>query len=185
MAIDSQGNFIVADNYQNAIYRVSPDGLTKVVTSIPPLQLCPRVLASISIAIDRNGDYLVTIDCPTGQLLKMTPAGEVTVIFDYNPQTHGLYKVVVDPTGQGYFASGVYNVYHISPAVEVKTIAKDLPNNEQGKLVGLTVGPSGDLFVVSNFGATIYEISPDGSQVKVLFHGAPLAFPEGILWIAQ
>jgi sugar lactone lactonase YvrE len=183
MAIDSQGNFIVADNYQNAIYRVSPDGRTKLVSTIPPLQLCPDALAGISIAIDRNGDYLVTVSCPTGQLMRVTPSGEVTVIFDYDPQIDAketVNKVVTDPTGQGYYVTGDTKVYHISPTGEVKLIADGL----QFHLVGLTLGPSGDLFIVSN-NKVIYQVSPDGSQKKVLFQGAPLALPVGIQWIGK
>jgi hypothetical protein len=205
MAVDAQGNFIVVDDDFRfgkwAIFRVDPKGqATQVARIICTGQSSVQVQ---SLLVDQNEDYIVAANCATpvgggdqrltGQLLRVTPAGEVSVILNAanDPRFGGaLWDVEIDPAGSGYYVSGRDNrqspyalsdLYRVTPAGQVTFITEDWPIGDVGDF---TIAPSGDLFLLEDGGVT--QFFTDGSR-KVLSRDrrAPLILPTNIQWVGK
>lgn len=194
MGVDAQGNIILAElqvpgNSQSfTVYRVDSKGRASEV-----VRLCSGTHLgtqfSISLTVDKTGDYIVALTCDkTLQLVRVTPAGEATVIVNNDPKFQGqsgsgdcLHNVILDPAGQGYFLLGCAGIFHISPTGEVAFITEDWPAYG---LTSLAIAPSGDLFAVRGGLLEVIRFFPNGSR-KVLHRGAPLVFPTGILWVGK
>lgn len=197
MAIDQQGNFIIADSTVG-VFRVRPDGLSEMVYRAP--QLCPNVDSIVNdVAIDTNGDYIVAVgglfDCNISQLLRVTPSGEITIIADsrIDPllDLRAIStKIVLDPRGQGYFTHSNVSLTHVSRAGIVSTIDT---HEIKAEMYGMTIGPTGDLVLAAvcyfeprkDCTPGIYQIAPDGSRIEPLYEGKELVYPSSILWIAK
>jgi len=203
MAIDPQGNFIIADSTVG-VFRVRPDGLTTMVYRVP--QLCPNVGSFVNdVVIDTNGDYIVAVgnlvpegglsDCNISQLLRITPSGEATVIADSRMDPllrlrHVWTRIQIDPTGQGYFVLDGVTLAHVSPTGAVSTLDT---REIKAEMYGLAIGPTGELVLAAvcyfeprpDCTPGIYQIAPDGSRIKALYKGTTLVLPRTIQWIAK
>ena len=220
MGIDAQGNFIIAQFYPSVpllgIYRVSPDGVTRLVAHVPP---CPNGASytDMSFVIDKSGDYIVAAVQASGnalqkanggevtlcaQIVRMTPSGETTVMADVNsnPLIRDVYYLVLDPTGQGYYATAPASdsgIIHISPTGQVTSVTGISLQQIKGNINGMSIGPMGDLILGAHcFGDSrpdcrvgIYEIALDGSRVQVLYEASKrkseLVSPGSIQWIPK
>ena len=185
LAIDGEGNFIIGDNGEDAIFRVTPSGESTLVAKLP---YCGS-LNDLAITIDDSGDYIVAPGCGPNPLLKVRSSGKVTQIgTDPSQMGESITSVAISPAwhpaGAGFFLTGYHEVFHVTRDGEVTTIANGFPE----VLTGLTLGPSGDLFVVERNGqrwmSSIYQVSLDGSVV-VSFQGNPLAHPREIVFLAD
>ena len=189
MAVDGQGNFIVihydARSGRNTLSRVDAKGEATEVAL-----LCSYISGGFppasAIAVDKDGNYIAAVSCPTPQLLRITPAGEVTTILDNPPFPNSLnaanviWDIILAPSGQGYYVAGP-DIFHISATGEFTPLLEGWPAIAMN---ALTVGPSGDLFAVNRFNNEVIRFYPDGAR-KVLFRSTTFVYPAGIEWIAQ
>jgi hypothetical protein len=185
MAVDVQGNFIIADNVHNTISKVSPNGKATQVAQLPSCP--PNELDAIPIAIDQDGDYIVALNCQNApKLLRVKPTGEAAVIVDNDPQFSedggtNIVQVMIDPAGQGYLVAVWWGqIFRVSSTGAVTTFAESWGFG----LVSLAIGPGGFLFGVDTFPPQVIEYFPDGSR-KILFRGEPLSHPNGVLVVSQ
>jgi len=75
LEIDVNGDLIVADEYGDAVHKVTQSGVVTTIYSGTPLQ------APEDICIDANGDYFITDDPSTTEnvVYKLTPGGIISV----------------------------------------------------------------------------------------------------------
>jgi sugar lactone lactonase YvrE len=75
-AIDSSGNYVVAEDSADTLSKVTPDGERTVIYNFQ------RYTSPSGVAIDSSGDYIVA-EADTNVLSKITPDGVRTVIYDF------------------------------------------------------------------------------------------------------
>ncbi len=162
LAFDTAGNLYVANYGNNTIAKIAPGGATSVFSSSALLH------QPYGLAFDTAGNLFVANlgDGGTqGSIVKITPAGVVSVIADSTSVPSGT-------TGSGRFGGlafdGAGNLY-----------ASDQPNNRileftPGGVVstfattglvgprGLAFDAAGNLYAVNSFGTTIEKFTPAG-----------------------
>ena len=174
-AVTHEGDFLVGDNLENVVVKVTPEG---EITTIVGLAGTSTGAQGLAIAIAENGDYVI-INSPSTlrQLLRVTPSGEVTRVIQDVPALEDRFTAVAvapagHPLGAGYFVTAFRKLFHATLEGDMTTIAEGF----SGNLADLRVGPSGDLFGLEDFTRTIHQVSPDGA-VEVFARGAPFVFP--------
>ena len=75
-AIDSSGNYIVAEDSADILSRVTPAGKRTVIYNFP------KYTSPSGVAIDSSGNYIVA-EADTNVLSKITPDGVRTVIYEF------------------------------------------------------------------------------------------------------
>ena len=130
LAIDLDGNYIVGDSLAGVI-RVSPQGEMTVVVAAGPTG---RVTATADVAVEASGNYIV-VDKGRGNLLRVTPAGQVSIIHGGSPFTRetsdtpgGPRGVVVDGEGNYILVDeGAIAIFHVTPGGIVTAIFEGPP----------------------------------------------------------
>ncbi len=130
LAIDLDGNYIVGDSLAGVI-RVSPQGEMTVVVAAGPTG---RVTATADVAVEASGNYIV-VDKGRGNLLRVTPAGQVSIIHGGSPFTRqtsdtpgGPRGVVVDGEGNYILVDeGAKAIFHVTPGGIVTAIFEGPP----------------------------------------------------------
>ncbi len=183
LAVTHEGDFLVGDNLENVVVKIRPEG---EITTIVSLAGTSTGAQGLAIAIAENGDYVI-INSPSTlrQLLRVAPSGEVTRVIQDVPALEDRFTAVAiapadHPLGAGYFVTAFRKLFHVTLEGDMTTIAEGF----SGNLADLTVGPSGDLFVLENFTRTIHRMSPDGA-VEVFARGAPFVFPGDLVMFLQ
>jgi uncharacterized protein (TIGR03437 family) len=184
IALDAKGNIYVADNSNNMIMRVSPDGTLTVVAGNGILGCSgdggPATRAAIArpvgLALDASGNLYITDGC--NLVRKVTPDGTITTVAgngvagfagDGGPATSAAlwapWGVTVDASGNFYIGDRLNNrVRKVTPSGTITTVAGSGPP-------GFSAGFAGD-----GGSATIAKLSSP--------HDVALD-PDGNLYIAD
>jgi len=88
VAIDSSGNYIIAEYNTKILSKITPTGERTVINTFPEAGSHPNVMV-----IDSSGNYIVT-DSGANVLSKITPAGERNVIYTFPTDTGPIYVLI-------------------------------------------------------------------------------------------
>jgi hypothetical protein len=184
IALDNVGYFIVADNRQHAVWRLSPDGSTQTLVARYNHNISPGQ-DPVAVAVDSTGNYIVADGSgPYLQLFRITPNGELTELA-YGPFVPGM-GVAMTLDGNGNFLVGIdASILTITPSGSTMTIVRNV------RLccdpTGIARDPAtGDMLLTLNqgfgtIGPSLLKVSADGS-IKVVGSGATnFASPTGVL----
>jgi hypothetical protein len=173
VAIDGSGNFVVADNILHAIWRIFPDGAATLVAPYPVSY--PQNMEGVSIALDSSGDYILAIDPgATGLLIRMTPAGKVSIVeLARMPVAKG---GSLAPDGKGNFLLGMNGaIYDVNLSGQIVLVASG--SQLCCNLTGLALDQStGEMLVTLNgVGGvpSLVKVSADGNTFTTLGTGNP------------
>jgi len=181
---EQTGSFLVVDNRQHGIWRVSQDGhtTTKLLSYAAP----NPVWEGTSIVPDGNGNYLLLEDHSSARLFRVTPAGDLGSI---SLKRSMAFCWSLTPDGPAnYLAMQPY----VSVAEEPRgtAIVRIAENGEVIELAKTTARPNavvrdpdgGGFIGISNYQHLLFRISPDGQTVVSLaFDPSHLAFPSAII----
>ncbi len=176
VAVDRQGNVYVTDYGNNAIRRITPDGLVSTLAgatqagSADGAGGAARFNGPNSLALDAAGNLLVT-DAVNNTVRKVTPAGMVTTVAGKPGEVGGAdgvgaaarfnypWGIAVDRAGAVYVAdSGNNSVRKIDAAGKVSTVigGGTVYSNVQGALpaglaypIGVAVDPTSDALYIT------------------------------------
>jgi len=154
IAVGQDGTLVVADQYNNVIYRVTPDGMATILAGT---QWAPTI-----------ADVKATRE--TGK----APAKGYADGMGAGARFHSPLGVVIDSSGNTYVADQMNNVIRkITPAGEVTTVAgkPGEEGHEDGRgtaasfsfPAGVAVDAAGNLYVAETGNRTIRKITPDGT----------------------
>jgi sugar lactone lactonase YvrE len=157
IAIDPQGNPVVADLGRGAIFRVPASGGEP--------QEIARVPAPHGIALDRDGTWVV-VSQAKDQLLRVSPTGEVTpIVKGALAPKNNPHQVVVDQAGYMVTDNYAAAVWRVSPDGQVKPIAQGAPLHRP---VGIALEAGGNVLVADPWARTIFRLTPDGKITEVV-----------------
>jgi DNA-binding beta-propeller fold protein YncE len=162
IAIEADGNLVVADLGQAAIFRIPAAGGKR--------EEIARVPAPHGIAIDPSGGFVV-VSQSKDQLVHVSPKGELRPIVKGSlaPKNNPHYVVA---TANGYFVSDNYAaaVWQVSPDGSVKALAQGEPFVRP---VGLAQEPNGNLLVADPHAKKLFRVTLEGKiTTLVTFDGA-------------
>nr|WP_294942956.1 gliding motility-associated C-terminal domain-containing protein [uncultured Mucilaginibacter sp.] len=179
LANDGQGNTYVCDVFNNAVRKITPDGVT-VTFAMPALRTANggQTFTAESIAVDRfNNIYVAN----KNQIFKVTPDGSTATPFAGG--FAGVTGLTFDRNGDMFVSINDYSngnsVRKITPAGIVTTLYS-LPS--AAGFARLVVDSKGNVFVGSTTGV-IYKITPD-AQFSI-YAGAGEGFADGSLLTAR
>jgi uncharacterized protein (TIGR03437 family) len=175
IAVDSAGNWYIADTANNRIRKVTPKGVISTVagTGAPAKLNGPR-----GVAIDSSSN-LYLADTGNNVVRKITPAGVSTSI---DSQLNNPVSVAVDNTGSVYVAdSGNNRIVRVTPAGTASTFAKiDSP-------LAVAVDAAGNVVVAD--ATQIWTVASDGTLTSLITGlsspGAMVFASDGSLMIAD
>jgi sugar lactone lactonase YvrE len=171
VAIDKQGNTIVADSYNDAIRRISADGTVNTIAGIgSPGSLDGNAsIASFNtpsgVAVDSQGNIFVA-DTGNSAVRKITPMGEVTTIAVAPAVRHPVGIVMTHD--DFLFVTDQSHVIAISPEGESRVYAGGAIGFADGVgsearvrfPMGIAVDREGNLFIADSQNHLIREVSP-------------------------
>jgi hypothetical protein len=190
VAIDFQGDFILTDNRQHAVWRVSAtNGVATKVANYPVVNQ-QHELEDSGVLVDPSGDYLVIEDnhvIEVDHIRKSTdatgffsiaPSGEVHAILIRGDQIPRGAHISQDGLG-GYFVTGSNSLFRLSRAGESKRIA----TFPVGPLSSVARNPeTGEILVVSLSVPLIMKVKAEGSAVQpLMMESAQLPSPTAII----
>ena len=173
VAADSLGNFIVVDNVQHAVWRISPAGNVVKVANYPVVDA--SVNEDAYILVNASGNYLVLEDnVVTVQMYSITPAGNVTMIGLSGASSTSVSGLIPDGTGNYLFASfRDDSVFRVTPAGVVTVFAHD-GTQICCNVIGPARNPNtGELFLPTN-GGSVLRVNPNGTFVNTVAPSGPL-----------
>jgi sugar lactone lactonase YvrE len=154
LAVDAQGDLFIADNLNNRVRKVAPDGTITTVAGNgdPGLEgdggpATQAQVASIGeLAVDGHGDLFIAAE----ELREVTPDGFITTL-----ATSGgvVNDVAVDARGNVYFTTNETNRVYKHPLAEtITTTVADLGKPKPGQFtsisnMGLAVNARGKVFL--------------------------------------
>jgi sugar lactone lactonase YvrE len=186
LAVDAQGNVYVSDYGNNAVRKITPQGVvstfagTTEAGSADGAGSAARFNGPNSLALDATGNLWLT-DAANNTVRKITPAGVVSTVAGKagaagNTDAVGAaarfsypWGIAVDSTGEVYVAdSGNNSVRRIDSAGKVSTVAGGGANyqNVSGKLPGGLAYPIG--LAVDPGKNTLYITLPDAVMKATL-----------------
>ena len=181
VAIDAAGNYIVADNDNHRILRISADG-----ASITPVATYPIVNANeredVHIRINAAGDYVVAEDTENLHLFTITPGGVVTPV----PLTGDIPDLA---GGMTFDAAGNYvvtsvvdgSVLSITPGGVISTLTS---GPELSRPLGIARDPVSGNFIVTDVGnGTLWSISADGSTISPIL--SDFSYPVDVIIVPE
>lgn len=191
LATDSNGNVFVADSGNNAIRKITPDGMVST--------LATGLTYPAGVATDSAGNVYVA-DTGAHMIRKITPAGVASIIagngFGGATNGNGLnasFKypgaIAVDASGNLYVAdSGNYLIRKITPTGDVTTLAGSVgvPGSLDGtgtnasfnNMLGIVTDVLGNVYVTDANKFLIRKITPAG-VVTTLAGGGTGASTDG------
>jgi hypothetical protein len=174
VATDSLGNFIVVDNVQHAVWRISPAGSAVIkVANYPVADTSENEDASI--LVDPSGNYRVLEDNSfTVQMFSITPAGALSIVALSGAAAISADGLIPDGAGNYLFAS--YrddSVFRVTPTGFVTVFAHD-GTQICCNVSGLARNPdSGDVFVPT-FGGSVLRVTSNGTFVNTVAPSGPI-----------
>ena len=186
VAVDAAGTVYVADTGNNAIRRISLDGMVSTVARAPDFN------GPIGVAVDPAGRVIVA-DTYNDRVRAIELDGRVVTIAGggqpgavdgtaAEARFHTPCGVAVDPAGNVYVAdTGNDAVRMISPAGRVSTLGP-LPPYGIARPIGIAVAADGVVYATEN-GGRIVEIAP-GHGVRTLA-GSRSGFVDGPAFAAR
>ena len=163
VALDSHGNYILGDNRQHAIWRVSSDGrLVEKVAAYPVRNTIEW--EDIGVALDSAGNYMVVEgNSFEAHFWRVTPEGQLTAIPLHGEKMRSSGSIFVDADGT-YLVSSCrdYAVFRLTTAGEATRFA-----SLDGKcLMGLARNPeTGELVATFILSPVAQKFSANGSTV--------------------
>lgn len=180
IAIDRQGNVLVADAYNDRIRKISADGVVTTVAGqdAPGFTDGNASTAAFNtpsgITIDTL-DNIFVADTGNSSVRKITPQGEVSTIIltsrdaAQNSPPHLRHPIGIVVTHDGFlFVSDAGRVIRIAPDGEAETYAGSASGFADGigaqsrfsRLAGLAIDKGGNLFVADSQNYLIRHIAP-------------------------
>jgi sugar lactone lactonase YvrE len=164
VAIDPQGNLMLTDNVQHAVWRVSgKNGSVVKVVDYPVTHPINR--ESSGIVPDGAGGYLlIEENNATTELFRITSTGEIGAILLRGVKIPRGGAIVPDGSG-GYLVGSPHNLlFRLSEAGEVKGFAQVPGRNP----TGLARNPqTGEILVTLNQNFSLARVSADGAKVEL------------------
>lgn len=187
VAVDWQGNLYVSDLGNNAIRKVTPNGVISTVA---------RASRPFGLAVDKKGNIYFA-DHDAAQVRKISPDGTTTVVAgsgiiggysgDQRPALTAslvaIEDVAVDRWGNVFFTQGFANrVCKVDPRGTLTTVAgTGIPgfsgdngpatNAQLNFPYSLATDRHGNLFIVDQFNYRIRKVSPTGTITTVAGNG--------------
>jgi len=213
-AVDGGGAVHGNADAPSGVYRILADGTHELVADLsawvranPVATLPPDFdpdAAGYSIVADESSGVLWVSDPNSGQILSVTPAGEITRVADLSAGHPVPTKMVADPQGGVYvgtlttapFADGTAKVMHVAAdgtATDVwtgLTVVTDVAVGADGSLYAIEMS-TGNLqqppFLQPGSGKLVHQTGPDQSETIADGLMFPIAMdmgPDGALYIA-
>ncbi len=199
LVFDSAGNLFVADGFNNAIRRITPDG--NVTTFVGDANTSSGFTDGNAtqaefyyvkaIAIDST-DTLYVSDYYNRAIRRITPDGNVTTLAIFGASA-SLQGIAVDASGHLFVSDGAaHKIYKITPEGNVTTFAgSGSSGNADGVGVsasfnnpyGLCIDTAGILYVADANNNRIRRITPDGTVSTIA--GSSYGFSDGALTNAR
>ncbi len=179
VAIDSQGNYYIADTANNRIRKVSSHGIISTIagtgdagsTGDGGLATLAQLNNPRSVAIDSAGNLYIA-DSGNNEIRKITPGG---IMLPVSTELNDPEGVVVDANGLVYVAdTGNNRVVQATSSGGIVQLA------QVSKPVAVAVDPGGNVFVSAS--AQVLKISPAGAVSVVADR---LNSPQGLAFTAQ
>ena len=180
LVVETSGSIIVADNANDSLFRISPDGSIQNFVQLPVLQECGfGELQDMHIVLaGPSGDLLVTSDeCYSLRIFRVTAEGAITETITPTGvlSSSGLR---LEPSGNLLIADFRQEaIFRVTPmGVVAATVARELCCN----VVGLDVDPiSGEVLTILNFEASVLRVDTAG-VVSTVAKGGLLTFPNAV-----
>jgi sugar lactone lactonase YvrE len=203
VAVDKEGNVIIADTSNNRIRKLSADGLTVSTIAgngVPGFKDGPALESQfdgpIGVALDRKGNIFVA-DTYNDSVRKIATDGIVRTLagvgfpgFDDGDPASASFDtpcgIAVDKSGNVFVAdAGNHAIRKIEPEGNVSTFARRTDGEPEENLprlnhpVGVIVTHDGFLFISDEGGGRIVRITPEG--VGSVYVGQASGFADGPL----
>jgi hypothetical protein len=179
---DAQGNYIVVDNVQHAVWRISPNGAAVLKVANYTVMNSPEQ-EDANILLDPNGNYLVLEDNGSvAQMFSITPAGGVTQITLSGAAATATDGFTADGAGNYLFSSfRDDSVFSVTPGGIVSVFAH-MGTQICCNLAGIARNPDNGELSVPTFGGSVLRINPNGNFVSTVApSGATLNHLQGII----
>ncbi len=182
IAVDAAGNLFVADEYNNAIRKITPEGLVSTIAGSTSGLNSPR-----GIALDNSGNIFIA-DCYNYRIAKINSAGSLTTFaggsvgsadgIGTQAQFEEPVDLAMDANGN-LFVNDIYgNIRKVSPYAVVTTI---IPPGMSTFKDGITVDPLGNLYisgVTGPYNNSIFKVATNNQAI--VFAGGVSGFLDGI-----
>jgi len=185
VAVDAAGNVYIADTLDNAVRKLSPDGVISTLagTGNPGYSgdggqaNRARLSGPRAVAVDTAGNVYVA-DTGNNQVRRIDPLGTITTL-DTGNALSGPRGVAVDRAGNVYIAdTGNRLVRRVSPGAPVTTIAGNgtCCYSGDGALAldarlnqpwGLAVDPNGNVYVADPGSSAVRMLAPVSAGITV------------------
>ena len=179
---DHEGFFVVVDNEQHAVWRISADGQS--VTNLANYSVSPPQMEDVSIVFDESGNYLVMTERVYGAYLwRITQSGQVTPV-PLRGKNITAGGFMIDARHGDYLigSNTDHAVFRLNKAGDVTKFAEI----ELGKtaLTGMAQNSeTGEIVGTLNFAQSLIRISADGRTVSRLVKDPSyLSYPTAILY---
>ena len=174
------------------IYKISPD-IPHPFTSVYSFTASTGTFPDARLLLAQDGNYYGTTESGVpggaGTVFQMTPAGQVTSIYQFpgatdycdapliQDQNGNFYGVTIDG---GTYGGGY--AFKMSSTFQVTILHQFGKGKDASWPNGVVLGPNGNLYGTSGFGGSkgrgaIFEVSTDGSFYKVLHNFADGSVP--------
>ena len=147
LAIDANGDIIVADSHNQRIRKITPEGEVTTIAGSRPVPGDPPPVFEYptGVAVDSTGNIFVSDDTK-GAILKVTPEGVVSTLAGGNPS-------FIYSDGQGTNAAF------------------------GGSIGGIAIDPNGNIFVADFYCDCIRKVTPTGLVTTIAGYVSPLNRP--------
>jgi hypothetical protein len=179
---DPQGNYIIVDNVQHAVWRISPSGASVLKVANYPVTDAPEQ-EDASILVDPNGNYLVLEDNNSlAHMFSITPAGGVTPITLSGAAATSTDGFIPDGSGNYLFASHLDDsVFGVTPG-GVVSVVSHVGTEICCNLAGIARNPNTGELIVPTYGGTVLHVNSNGTFVSTVApNGALLNSLQGII----
>jgi sugar lactone lactonase YvrE len=149
LARDSKGNLYTAGGSDARLYRIGPDGKSKVLAELDGLEIH-------AIAVDSK-DRVYAATSPDGKVYRVAANGKSEVFFD--PKAKYVWALAFDRQDNLFIATGDHGeVYRVTPDGKGKVFFQC----EETHVRSLVLDPNGNVIVGTEPGGLVLRIGPSG-----------------------